>query len=96
LTAVRDADNETIVIADGFSCREQIEQETDRKAMHLAQVLQMALHEKDSAKATSLPEKKYVDEMKLKDRYKRRNAIITAGAFVAAFVAVSLMQRRKP
>ena len=45
LPAVRKAARKTIIIADGFSCREQIEQETDRKGLHLAQVLQMALRE---------------------------------------------------
>src|SRR5438067_1782584 len=30
---------------DGFSCREMIRQETDRRALHFAQVLQMGLHE---------------------------------------------------
>jgi FAD/FMN-containing dehydrogenase/Fe-S oxidoreductase len=43
LPAVREADNETLIIADGFSCREQIEQETDRLGFHTAQILQMAL-----------------------------------------------------
>ena len=44
LPAVRDAAKDTIIIADGFSCREQIAQATDRRALHLAPVLQMALH----------------------------------------------------
>lgn len=44
LPAVRNAPGSTVVIADGFSCREQIRQLTGRKALHLAQVLQMALH----------------------------------------------------
>jgi len=44
LPAVRAADKETLIIADGFSCREQIAQTTDRQALHLAQVIQMALH----------------------------------------------------
>jgi Fe-S oxidoreductase len=43
LPAVRAADNETLIIADGFSCREQIQQETDRLGFHTAQILQMAL-----------------------------------------------------
>lgn len=46
LPAVRRADNDTLIIADGFSCREQIAQATDRRALHLAQVLQMALRDK--------------------------------------------------
>jgi Fe-S oxidoreductase len=43
LPEVRKADNEELIIADGFSCQEQIIQQTDRAAMHTAQVLQMAL-----------------------------------------------------
>ena len=44
LPAVRQADPETLIIADGFSCREQISQTTKRKALHLAEVIQMAMH----------------------------------------------------
>ena len=45
LPAVRHAPTDWLIVADGFSCREQIAQETDRHALHLAEVLQMALHE---------------------------------------------------
>jgi FAD/FMN-containing dehydrogenase/Fe-S oxidoreductase len=45
LPAVRQAPTDWLIVADGFSCREQIAQETDRHALHLAEVLQMALHE---------------------------------------------------
>jgi Fe-S oxidoreductase len=41
--AVRAADAETIVLTNGFSCREQIEQGTGRHAMHIAQLVQRAL-----------------------------------------------------
>ncbi len=43
LPAVRKAPADWLIIADGFSCREQIAQGTDRHALHLAEVLQMAL-----------------------------------------------------
>jgi Fe-S oxidoreductase/FAD/FMN-containing dehydrogenase len=43
LPAVRRAANETLVIADGFSCREQIAQRTERRALHLAEVMQMSV-----------------------------------------------------
>ncbi len=43
LPAVRDAAPETLIIADGFSCQEQISQTTDRRALHLAQVIQLGL-----------------------------------------------------
>jgi FAD/FMN-containing dehydrogenase/Fe-S oxidoreductase len=48
LPAVRDAGGDTLIIADGFSCREQIEQTTDRHAMHLAEVLAMALEQRST------------------------------------------------
>ncbi len=47
LPAVRNAAKDTLIIADGFSCREQIAQTTDREALHLAEVIQLALHEAD-------------------------------------------------
>jgi FAD/FMN-containing dehydrogenase/Fe-S oxidoreductase len=43
LPAVRSAAPETLIVADGFSCREQIRQSTGRTAMHLADVLHSAL-----------------------------------------------------
>lgn len=43
LPAVRDSDDETLVIATGYSCREQIEHATGRRALHPAQVMKMAL-----------------------------------------------------
>ncbi len=43
LPKVRDASASTLVIADGFSCRHQIEEGAQRKPLHIAQVLRMAL-----------------------------------------------------
>ena len=42
LPMVREADAETLIIADGFSCREQIEQGTGRKTLHFAEVVRLA------------------------------------------------------
>jgi Fe-S oxidoreductase len=42
LPAVRSAPADTLIVADGFSCREQIRQSTGRAAMHLADVLHSA------------------------------------------------------
>lgn len=41
--AIRQADPDTLVIADGFSCRTQIEHTTARRALHLAEVLDTAI-----------------------------------------------------
>jgi Fe-S oxidoreductase len=43
LPAVRAASRSTLVIADGFSCREQVLQLTKRSALHTAEVVQLAL-----------------------------------------------------
>jgi hypothetical protein len=60
LPEVRRAAKDTLIIADGFSCREQIRQLTDRQALHTAQVLQMAVKEGPRGPSGNLPEEKYV------------------------------------
>ena len=53
LPAVRAAAGDTVIIADGFSCREQVGQATSRRPLHLAQVLRLA----SSDPPASLPER---------------------------------------
>ena len=60
LPAVRQALTDCLIIADGFSCREQISQCTDRHALHLAEVIQMAL-QGPLLPGGSYPEKSHVD-----------------------------------
>jgi Fe-S oxidoreductase len=48
LPAVRSADAESLIIADGFSCVQQIEALTNRRPIHIAEVLQMAIREEQS------------------------------------------------
>jgi Fe-S oxidoreductase len=45
MPAVRQAPSDWLIIADGFSCREQIAQGSGRHALHLAEVLKMALND---------------------------------------------------
>ena len=40
---MREAPASTLIIADGFSCREQIVQLTGRKPVHTAEVVRMAI-----------------------------------------------------
>jgi Fe-S oxidoreductase len=42
LPAIRSASPDTLIIADGFSCREQVRQCTGRRTLHLAEIVQMA------------------------------------------------------
>ncbi len=48
LPAVRKAELDTLVVTDGFSCREQIVQATGREALHLAELMQKALRARAS------------------------------------------------
>jgi hypothetical protein len=49
LPAVRAAATDTLIVANGFSCQEQIAQGTGRRAMHLAELIQIALQSQDLA-----------------------------------------------
>ncbi|MEO7986446.1 MAG: FAD-linked oxidase C-terminal domain-containing protein [Gemmatimonadales bacterium] len=60
LPKVREAALDTLIVANGFSCREQIAQTTDRQAMHIAQVLKMAL---DGARPGPRPELAYMPDL---------------------------------
>jgi FAD/FMN-containing dehydrogenase/Fe-S oxidoreductase len=42
LPALREAGDDTLVIANGFSCREQVAQATGHRPMHLAEILRLA------------------------------------------------------
>jgi len=43
LPTIAQMPEDALLIADGFSCREQIHQNTGRSALHVAQVLAMAI-----------------------------------------------------
>jgi FAD/FMN-containing dehydrogenase/Fe-S oxidoreductase len=84
LPRVRGVDKHTLLVADGFSCREQISQTTDRQALHLAQVIQMALREGPGGAHGPYPEREYVH-----DRHADRVAKIRAFAITVAVLAVT-------
>jgi len=54
LPRARNAGSDTLLIADGFSCREQITQSTSRAALHLADVLAIAKRQPMDESAGSL------------------------------------------
>jgi hypothetical protein len=51
---------DTVIVADGFSCREQIAQHTDRRALHLAQVVRLAGLQGPGGPETPYPERGWV------------------------------------
>jgi FAD/FMN-containing dehydrogenase/Fe-S oxidoreductase len=60
LPAVRTAARDTLIIADGFSCREQVRQTTDRIPLHTAEVLKMALAQGPHGPSGNFPERSYI------------------------------------
>lgn len=56
LPKVRAAADDTLIIANGFSCREQIEQGTGRKTLHLAEALAGVLRTESGTASRNSPE----------------------------------------
>ncbi len=84
LPAVRHAPPDSLIIADGFSCREQIAQSTDRHALHLAEVIASAL--KDPLRPDGAhPEQPQVDKRQAElDRSMKRAGLAVAGVAAGA------------
>ncbi len=95
LPKVRAAETTTLIMADGFSCKEQIEQETPRHALHLAEVMAMALRDGDYTSRSQYPERAFVTpRIKAQRRSMIRAAILT-GVTVAGAIAGFLLARRR-
>ncbi len=102
LPAVRGADAETIIVADGFSCREQIAQMTDRLALHPAQLLKMAIDRRDSPTngsahdAPAYPERAYMADPRAQAKqYRLFGALGVAAVCVAAIASAAVLRRRR-
>jgi hypothetical protein len=99
LPAVREADKQTLIIADGFSCREQIAQTTDRRAMHLAQVLQMAMREGQGEASGAYPEARYTASNAERSKQSQKKllpvACIGAGLALAGGVLAWLWKKNR-
>ena len=93
LPEVRKAGLSTLIIADGFSCKEQIAQETNRHALHLAEVLQMGLR---GNAPTMLPEKNVVNARKAAQTKSMMRASIASIAVIAAGIASVILWKRRP
>ena len=91
LPKVRAAKLDTIIVAEGFSCREQIAQETDRQALHPAELLQMAMHEGPEGAAGDMPERRMVADRR---RAVRTSMLKTAAVLAGTVVGVVLLWRR--
>jgi FAD/FMN-containing dehydrogenase/Fe-S oxidoreductase len=83
LPAVRNAPTDWLIIADGFSCREQIAQSTGRHALHLAEVLQLALQPSAVDHDDPYPESQLINERRSEVRASMTRAGIGLGLAAA-------------
>jgi FAD/FMN-containing dehydrogenase/Fe-S oxidoreductase len=92
LPEVRKAGLSTIVMADGFSCKEQIAQDTNRQALHLAEVLEMGLSpEKESI---MFPERRFVGPREAAQKKSMRRAGLVLAALAVATVGFAWSRRK--
>jgi len=84
LPKVRSADQSTVIIADGFSCREQITQHTNRNALHLAEVINLGMHGRVGDRDHIVARRKQLRKV---ERWK------AAGALTVAAVGVFLLTK---
>lgn len=95
LPAVRHTPSDWLIIADGFSCREQIAQCTPRNALHLAEVIQMALQNWKPAEGDGCPERETVNRRQAEVQSSmRRAALGIAGLGAAAALLYTLFRHR--
>jgi FAD/FMN-containing dehydrogenase/Fe-S oxidoreductase len=80
LPRVRNAARDTLIITDGFSCREQISHATPRHALHLAEVIQMARHQMPQQREKRYVEMGWVQET---PSYPALTATVGAGLLLA-------------
>jgi Fe-S oxidoreductase len=85
LPAVRQAESDTLIIANGFSCKTQIEQaDVGRNALHVGQVMKMALDHGATGYRGGRPEEPYYEVRPPAPRRLRAARLGAVGAGVAA------------
>ena len=94
LPSARAAGAETILLADGFSCKTQIEHGTDRRALHTAQVMKMALdHGCGGTPRGEHPEDRYRDAALDSPSPDVKTGMIAIGVLAGGALAWTLKRR---
>jgi Fe-S oxidoreductase len=94
LPAARGAEEDTILVADGFSCKTQLGQGTDRRALHTGQVIKMALdHGTGGIPHSERPESGYPDVMLDAPSPDLKTAALAGGA-IAGCAMLWVLKRR--
>jgi Fe-S oxidoreductase len=94
MPAVRRAPPDWLIIANGFSCREQIAQGSSRHALHLAEVLQMALHAGATDDSSPYPESTRIRDRQADLSNSMRRTGLGVGAIAAGILLLRFLQNR--
>jgi Fe-S oxidoreductase len=99
LPRIREAPAGTVLVADGFSCRTQVQQGSDRRALHLAEVLRLAMRADEVGLGGDRRPEAVSDELDRRaagprPSAPRRRALAVAGAGVAVAGAYRWWTRR--
>jgi Fe-S oxidoreductase len=90
LPHVRESGERDLIVSNGFSCREQIAQTTDRQALHLADVLWLARRHDSQRPLGAFPERQAMPRIPAQVSRARRDALaIVAIALGVTFAAVT-------
>jgi Fe-S oxidoreductase len=92
LPSVRQATKDTLIIADGFSCRTQIAQGSDRHPLHLADVLLMAFDADTRGMARPYPERYYLNTQ---PPMLQTSTVVLVGVALAGGVLAARAMRRR-
>jgi FAD/FMN-containing dehydrogenase/Fe-S oxidoreductase len=96
LPQVRKAGLSTIIVADGFSCKEQIAQQTNRQALHLAEVIQLAKARTMRGLGGMYPEVQFAGPRRAAQRRSMMRAgLITAAILSGTVLSVIVMKNKR-
>jgi hypothetical protein len=95
LPEVRKAGLSTLIVADGFSCKEQIEQQTNRRALHLAEVISIAMKEGPSGPGGIYPEDRSVQQRLEQQRRSVRRAGLIAASTITIVAVFGVLWKTK-
>jgi Fe-S oxidoreductase len=93
LPEVRQAETDTLLVTAGFSCRSQIEQETPRRALHLAQVIQLARDHGAGGPRAPYPERAAAAKPQAPKSRKRAAGVGLAAAAAMGLAALAYASR---
>lgn len=92
LPKVREAQADTLIISNGFSCREQIQHATHRRPLHIAEVLYLALCGEGNE---TMPERRLEAQRTHAQRKANRRAAATAGLVIGVGVLLWGLNRQR-